>query len=253
MLVQIEHSIQKYSTVLLGLNCILTLHTFLLIVGNSVCLVLLCLISMRRDKVCPLYRVRNWSNTNHLQPLQKPYGPLGNGCTISPYFFWGKLIRSLPSYSRNTVNRCTLGAVLPCKGQKGHGQRVYNTLHQVFPFNSKWNPQFPGAMQWKSITSSQRQVNMCLPWREKGSQCELEPMVGPGPFWFSPFISNCTLAEFKKPLQRLLEHWQCKWSIHVYFPPFKKRQHVLHQHSRQVLLGQNNFKCARLFILSFLW
>lgn len=30
---------------------------FLLIVGNLLCLVMLCLISARRDKVCPLYRV----------------------------------------------------------------------------------------------------------------------------------------------------------------------------------------------------
>jgi len=36
----------------------------LLVVGNPVCLVLLCLIPARRDKVCPLYRVRNWSDTN---------------------------------------------------------------------------------------------------------------------------------------------------------------------------------------------
>jgi hypothetical protein len=35
-------------------------------VGNPICLVMLCLISVRRDKVCPLYRVRNWNNTNRL-------------------------------------------------------------------------------------------------------------------------------------------------------------------------------------------
>ena len=36
---------------------------FLLMVGNPLCLVMLCLISARRDKVCPQYRVRNWHNT----------------------------------------------------------------------------------------------------------------------------------------------------------------------------------------------
>jgi len=43
----------------------------LLVVGNLLCLVLLCLISARRDKVCPQYRARNWDNTNPLQSTQK--------------------------------------------------------------------------------------------------------------------------------------------------------------------------------------
>jgi hypothetical protein len=46
----------------------------LLTVGKPVCLVLLCLISARRDKGCPQYRVRNWRNTSHLRSLQKPHG-----------------------------------------------------------------------------------------------------------------------------------------------------------------------------------
>ena len=57
----------------------------LLVVGNPVCLVLLCLISARRDKVCPLYRVRNYGDTNLSQAPQKPSGPLEDTCTISPF------------------------------------------------------------------------------------------------------------------------------------------------------------------------
>jgi len=80
----------------------------LLVVGNPVCLVLLCLISARRDKVCPLYRVRNWSDTNTLQTPQKLSGPLENSCTISPYFFWAEMMRFCLSYSRNM-------SCIPCK------------------------------------------------------------------------------------------------------------------------------------------
>ena len=72
---------------------------FLLIVGNLLCLVLLCLISARRDKVCPQYRVRNWSCTNTLQTPQKLSGPLGNSCTTFPFFFRGEMMRFWPSYS----------------------------------------------------------------------------------------------------------------------------------------------------------
>jgi hypothetical protein len=81
---------------------------FLLIVGNPVCLVLLCLIPMRRDKVCPQYRVRNWDDTNHPWPPQKPSGPLENSSTISLPKIWGEMTRYMKSYSRNTGNGCTL-------------------------------------------------------------------------------------------------------------------------------------------------
>jgi hypothetical protein len=50
----------------------------LLTVGEPPCLVMLCPKSPRRDKVCPLYRVRNWGCTNILQTPQKPYGPVEN-------------------------------------------------------------------------------------------------------------------------------------------------------------------------------
>lgn len=69
--------------VLLGQNYFRLLRLFLLIVGNLLCLVMLCLISTRRDKVCPQYRVRNWSCTNALQAEQKPCEPVENTCTIS--------------------------------------------------------------------------------------------------------------------------------------------------------------------------
>ena len=55
----------------------------LLTVGKVVCLVLLCLISARRDKVCPQYRARNRGNTNRLQTPQNPYGRAENSCAIS--------------------------------------------------------------------------------------------------------------------------------------------------------------------------
>ena len=76
----------------------LSLH----VVGNLLCLVLLCLISMRRDKVCPLYRVPNWSDTNTVQTPQKLSGPSDNSHTISPFFFLAKMMRSWPSFFGNT-------------------------------------------------------------------------------------------------------------------------------------------------------
>jgi hypothetical protein len=71
---------------------------FLLMVGNPLCLVMLCLISARRDKPCPQYRVRNWSNTNHFQPSQKLYDPLENSCMTFQYLFQGKMIRFYTRY-----------------------------------------------------------------------------------------------------------------------------------------------------------
>jgi hypothetical protein len=85
---------------------------FLLIVGNLLCLVLLCLISARRDKVCPQYRVRNWSCTNTFQTPQKLSGPLGNSCTTFPSFFWGEMMRFWPSYSGNIFLYTTKTALL---------------------------------------------------------------------------------------------------------------------------------------------
>lgn len=75
---------------------------FPLVVGNVICLVLLCLISARRDKVCPLYRVWNWSDTNTLQVPQKPYRPLENMCMIFAYFFWTEIMRFCPRYAWKT-------------------------------------------------------------------------------------------------------------------------------------------------------
>jgi hypothetical protein len=72
----------KY-TVLLGENVFQLFRLFLLMVGNPVCLVMLCLISARRDKVCPQYRVRNWHATNHPRAPQKPFRHVENTCAIS--------------------------------------------------------------------------------------------------------------------------------------------------------------------------
>ena len=74
----------------------------LLTVGNLVCLVLLCLISARRDKVCPQYRERNWGNTNPPGSLVNPFGHVGNSYTCSPHFFWSQMVRFWPSYSAFT-------------------------------------------------------------------------------------------------------------------------------------------------------
>jgi len=126
-----------------------TLHTFLLMVGNSVCLVLLCLISARRDKVCPLYRVRNWRNTNHLQPLQKLYGPLGNSCTISPYFFWAKMTRFWPSnFVHHWFQVCCIEPIFAkskdactfpiCHVDKAHQQSYWSPLWSLS--NDTWTP-----------------------------------------------------------------------------------------------------------------
>jgi hypothetical protein len=57
---------------------------FLLTVGKPPCLVILCPKSPRRDKVCPLYRVRNWGCTNMLQTPQKLYGHVKNAYSTSP-------------------------------------------------------------------------------------------------------------------------------------------------------------------------
>jgi len=84
------------------LKVTLVFGLFPLVVGNAVCLVLLCLISARRDKVCPLYRVWNWSDTNALQTPQKPYRPLEDMHMTFPYFFWAKIMRFCPRYAWNT-------------------------------------------------------------------------------------------------------------------------------------------------------
>ena len=91
-------TVQRLEQLEMSFKSLLHFILFLLIVGNLHCLVMLCLICMRRDKVCPQYRVRNSGDTNHPRSQQKLYGPLGNSCTISQYFFWAKLIRSLLSY-----------------------------------------------------------------------------------------------------------------------------------------------------------
>ena len=64
----------------------------LLTVENLLCLVLLCLIPARRDKVCPLYRNRNYGDTNLLQWPQKLSGPLGTSPTTFPFFSFRKIM-----------------------------------------------------------------------------------------------------------------------------------------------------------------
>jgi hypothetical protein len=63
---------------------------FLLMVGNPHCLVLLCLIFTRRDKVCPQYRVRNLHDTDHLRTPQKLFRPLAYTSGISKQFCLSK-------------------------------------------------------------------------------------------------------------------------------------------------------------------
>lgn len=65
---------------------------FLLTVENLLCLVLLCLIPARRDKVCPLYRNRNYRNTNLLWWPQKLSGPLETSSTTFPFFSFQKIM-----------------------------------------------------------------------------------------------------------------------------------------------------------------
>ena len=60
-------------------------------VGNPVCLVLLCLISARRDKGCPQYRVRNWHATDALRPVQKLCRHVENTWAISRQFCLSKI------------------------------------------------------------------------------------------------------------------------------------------------------------------
>jgi len=73
--------------------------SLLLTVGNMHCLVILWQKSVRRDKVCPQYRVRNWTCTNDFKTPQKIYGSIKNICSMSPYFFWAKTMKFKPSYS----------------------------------------------------------------------------------------------------------------------------------------------------------
>ena len=77
----------------------LSLH----MLGNLLCLVMLCQKSMRRDKVCPQYRVFFWCDTNTVHTLQKLSGPLDTSHTMSPFFFLRKIMRSWSSFSGNTV------------------------------------------------------------------------------------------------------------------------------------------------------
>ena len=116
----------------------------LLIVGNLVCLVMLCLISMRRDKVCPQYRVRNWANTNTLQTLQKLYGPLGNSCMTSLKFIWAKMMRFWPCYSKNTEVWATFSQ--PQLYKPSSGQKHLNVHLECLPgrgLEAEQSPQCP--------------------------------------------------------------------------------------------------------------
>ena len=80
-----------------------TFRISLLTVGNPVCLVMLCLISARRDKVCPLYRVFKLRLA-----AQKLYGPLETSCVTSLQLILAKMMRFWLSYSRNTGNYVTI-------------------------------------------------------------------------------------------------------------------------------------------------
>jgi len=59
--------------------------SILLTVGNVHCLVILWQKSARRDKVCPQYRVRNWTCTNDIQTPCKLYGPLEITSSTLPF------------------------------------------------------------------------------------------------------------------------------------------------------------------------
>ncbi len=76
---------------------------FLLIVGKLLCLVVLCLISARRDKVCPQYRVRNWHATNTLLAVQNPYEHVEHTCLIFSQFCFSKNDEELAELSSTSI------------------------------------------------------------------------------------------------------------------------------------------------------
>ena len=73
----------------------------LLVVGNLLCLVMLWLISARRDKVCPLYRVRNWNTKDAVHTPKKLYQHVKNSPTIS-------LISFLRGFGQVILHSCCL-------------------------------------------------------------------------------------------------------------------------------------------------
>jgi len=66
------------------------IHCFRLsfhVVGNPLCLVMLWPFCMRRDKWCPLYRVRNFCDTNHFQSSHKLSGSMEGSFLMVAIFF----------------------------------------------------------------------------------------------------------------------------------------------------------------------
>jgi hypothetical protein len=93
--------------------------SFLLIIGNPSFLVLMCLISARRDKGCPQYRVRNRGVTNHFRSHQK----------LSNNFVWTKTMRIWPIHCYKSLcsTKVTQSLELYCPIQKVSSNKNHST------------------------------------------------------------------------------------------------------------------------------
>jgi len=106
----------------------LSLH----VVGNPCCLVLLWQISARRDKQCPLYRVRNICDTNHLQSFCKLYHHLEG---IVPTSEHQKLIKN----SENWVGKMRNNGENPPNCIISAYQRPLRACWYSSMLSRKWN------------------------------------------------------------------------------------------------------------------
>jgi hypothetical protein len=141
---------------------------FLLMVGNPSCLVLLCLIFTRRDKVCPQYRVRNFHDTDHLRTPQKLFRPLGYTSGISKQFRLSKNDEDLtqplvvPPFVMETNNDCLCPLVNPteariqdCYKRLCNKKRVTRLLRTAIAFSvfTLFKP------RWTFFTSKPGQIS----------------------------------------------------------------------------------------------
>jgi hypothetical protein len=88
---------------------------------------MLCLIPARRDKVCPQYRVRNWGDTNTLQPQQKVCRVVQNTFSIHLTFLLSKNIKVLDKlFCKHWYYPTWAHFQGCCTGKKGYyGTRIY--------------------------------------------------------------------------------------------------------------------------------
>ena len=135
---------------------------------------MLCLISTRRDKVCPLYRVRNWDDTNTLQPPRKLCGPLENSCTTSLPDFWAKMVRFWPCNSKNTAQafKPRLFASLSWNAECSRRCRTsginlhWQTRSEEIAYPSLLEPSIP---QFSTVKTSENSP-MCSTWTLEGPE-----------------------------------------------------------------------------------